>query len=179
MCVSNFQGNLSLNGPYNHSIAPGNHYEFSVVLYVKVDIPEISQTDAAHFFHPAINNRYYRWNALVTSNAVMITCVRHMVAKIDLMSFRPISPMILAVFLHSWINIASDNRHIISGSIYYISLLTLLTQSQKRFQKMLLRVLSFFTEKWWKSCWPLFSRYTYLTSTFDLDLKVLKSFDKC
>ena len=135
MCVSNFQGNLSLNGPYNHSIAPGNHYEFSVVLYVKVDIPEISQTDAAHFFHPAINNRYYRWNALVTSNAVMMTCVRHMVAKIDLMSFRPISPMILAVFLHSWINIASDNRHIISGSIYYISLLTLLTQSQKMFQK--------------------------------------------
>ena len=72
-----------------------------------------------------------------------------MVAKIDLMSFRPISPMILAVFLHSWINIASDNRHIISGSIYYISLLTLLTQSQKMFQKMLLRVLkAFFTEKW-------------------------------
>ena len=52
MCVSNFQGDLSLNGPYNHSIAPGNHYEFSVVLYVKVDIPEISQTDAAHFFSP-------------------------------------------------------------------------------------------------------------------------------
>ena len=42
MCVSNFQGNLSLNGPNNHhSIAPGNHYyEFSVVLYVKVDIPK-------------------------------------------------------------------------------------------------------------------------------------------
>ena len=57
-----------------------------------------------------------------------------MVAKIDLMSFRPISPMILAVFLHSWINIASDNRHIISGSMYHTSLLTLLTQSQKRFK---------------------------------------------
>ena len=50
MCVSNFQGNLFLNGPY--SVAPGNHYEFSVVLYVKVDISEISQTDAAHFFAP-------------------------------------------------------------------------------------------------------------------------------
>ena len=49
MCVSNFQGNLSLNGPYNHSIAPGNHYEFSVVLYGKVDILEISQTDAVYF----------------------------------------------------------------------------------------------------------------------------------